>query len=270
MNTSFGPPKVMAVINATPDSFSDGGRFLEPSAAIEHGLRCIEQGADILDIGGESTRPDADPVSTAEEIARVIPIIEGLAGSGAVISIDTMKPGVAEAAIQAGASFLNDVGGGSDPEMLTLAAKHRVSICLMHMRGTPKTMQDDPRYEDVVREVREYLATRAEAALDAGVDRGSIVIDPGIGFGKTVDHNLRLLAELEDLTSLGYRVLVGTSRKSFIGKVLGDLPVEDRLEGSLATAALAVSSGASIVRVHDVQETRRVVDMVYAVRGAGR
>jgi dihydropteroate synthase len=270
VNRSFGPPKVMAVINATPDSFSDGGRFLEPTAAIEHGLRCVEHGADILDIGGESTRPDADPVSTADEIARVAPVIEGLVGAGAVISIDTMKPAVAEAAILAGARFINDVSGGSDPEMLTLAANHGVPICLMHMRGTPKTMQDDPRYDDVVGEVRAYLATQAEAALDAGIDRDSIVIDPGIGFGKTVEHNLRLLADLEDLTTLGYRVLVGTSRKSFIGKVLGGLPVEDRLEGSLATAALAVMGGASIVRVHDVRETRRVVDMVYAVRGAGR
>ncbi|MFP5225689.1 MAG: dihydropteroate synthase [Actinomycetota bacterium] len=263
-------PKIMAIINATPDSFSDGGRFLDPSVAIEHGLRCLEQGADILDIGGESTRPQAEPVSAEEEIRRVIPIIEGLASRNTLISIDTTKPRVAEAALRAGAGFINDVSGGRDPDMLALAAKHEVPICLMHMRGTPETMQQSPRYTDVVKEVYEYLATRAEAALDAGIARDSIVVDPGIGFGKTADHNLRLLAELETFTRLGYQVLVGTSRKSFIGKTLGDLPVDDRLEGSLATVALAIWAGVSIVRVHDVRETRRVVDIVHAVREAGR
>lgn len=264
-------PALMAIINTTPDSFSDGGRYLRPMDAIEHGLACVEVGADLLDIGGESTRPGAVPVGLAEELDRVLPVIEGLAQrTDALISIDTRKPEVAAAALAAGARMLNDVGGGRDPQMLQVAVAAGAPICLMHMLGTPDSMQASPSYGDVVDEVCMYLRDRAGAALAAGLDRSNIIVDPGFGFGKTKEHNLQLLARLPEVVALGFRVLIGTSRKSFLGATLGGAPIQRRLEASLATAAVGVLHGASIIRAHDVRETRLVVDMVTAVRDAGR
>lgn len=261
--------RVMGIVNVTPDSFSDGGRFLDPVAAIEHGLRLVDEGADILDIGGESTRPGASAVDVADEIARIVPVVAGLAAKTDVpVSIDTMKSAVARAALDAGARMLNDVSAGrADVEMLPLAAAAGVPICLMHMLGDPRTMQDEPTYGDVVSEVRAFLISRAEAAEAAGVAREDILIDPGFGFGKTAAHNLQLLAGLSAFAEGPYEVLVGTSRKSFIGMTL-DLPVADRLEGTAATVALSAAAGASVVRVHDVAAMRRVVDMVDAVMAA--
>ncbi|HEX9775563.1 MAG TPA: dihydropteroate synthase [Actinomycetota bacterium] len=261
---------VMGIVNVTPDSFSDGGSFLDSAAAIEHGLSMVEQGADVLDVGGESTRPGAEPVPEAEEIRRVVPVIEGLSqalsGSASVpISIDTTKSAVARAALAAGASIVNDVGAArADPAMLDLVAEREVPIVLMHMQGEPRTMQANPTYGDVVADVKAFLAGRARAAVEAGVPAGRILVDPGFGFGKTLEHNLTLLRRLGELTDLGYPVLVGTSRKSFIGAAL-DLPVEDRLEGTAATVALAVANGASVVRVHDCGPMRRIAGMVDAV-----
>ncbi|HEX9711742.1 MAG TPA: dihydropteroate synthase [Actinomycetota bacterium] len=261
---------IMGVVNVTPDSFSDGGMFLDPADAIEHGIRLAEEGADALDVGGESTRPGADPVGADDEIARAVPVIEGLAKSVEVpISIDTTKSAVARAALDAGASIINDVSAGRlDPSILTLAAERDVPVILMHMLGEPRTMQRDPIYDDVVEDVRAFLVSRAQAAADAGVDPGRIVIDPGIGFGKTPQHNLTLLKRLRDLTHPGYPVLLGASRKSFIGLTL-DLPVEERLEGTLATTAVGILNGASMVRVHDVRANLRAARIVDAVVRAG-
>jgi dihydropteroate synthase len=235
----------MGILNVTPDSFSDGGRFLDPEAAIAHGLAMVAEGAAVVDVGGESTRPGASPVDAAEERRRVLPVIEALVPHVRV-SIDTRHAGVAEAAIEAGATLLNDVSASLFP----VAAAHGVGWIAMHMRGEPATMQDDPRYHDVVREVREYLVARAEQARAAGVDE--VWIDPGIGFGKTVEHNLTLLRRLAELADAGSPVVVGTSRKGFLGRLTGGAPVDDRLEASLATAVVAAANGASMVRVHDV------------------
>ena len=256
----------MGIVNVTPDSFSDGGRYLDPDAAIKQGARLVEEGADLLDIGGESTRPGAEPVDEAEEIKRVVPVIEGLTAVVDVpISIDTMKASVAAAALDAGASIVNDVSAGRfDPTILPLAAECGVPLILMHMLGEPRTMQADPRYDDVVGEVWRFLAERADAAVSAGVSPQRILVDPGFGFGKTREHNLVLLKRLREFTCLGYPVLVGTSRKSFIGTTL-DLPVGERVEGTAATVALAVSHGAAILRVHEVGPMRRVGSMVEAV-----
>jgi dihydropteroate synthase len=260
----------MGIVNVTPDSFSDGGRYLDPEAAIDHGLALAEEGADILDVGAESTRPGAGPVDAAEETRRLLPVVEALANkAGVPVSVDTMKASVARAALDAGAQLLNDVSAGThDPEMLALAATTRAPIVLMHMRGEPRTMQADVAYGDVVAEVLQYLEARAGAARAAGVDADRILVDPGFGFGKLAEHNLVLLRRLGEFRRLGYPVLAGTSRKSFIGKVLGDLPVDERLEGTAATVALAVWNGAAIVRVHDVRAIRRVVGMVEAVMRA--
>jgi dihydropteroate synthase len=259
----------MGVLNVTPDSFSDGGRRLDPARAIADGVAMASDGADIVDIGGESTRPGAQPVSAGEEMDRVLPVIEGLRrASGAPISIDTYKAQVASAALNAGGDIINDISAlRFDTEMAGLAAREQVPVILMHMRGTPRTMQLEPRYDDVVAEVRAFLAERASFAVAAGVARDQIVIDPGIGFGKTIEHNLRLLRELPQLVSLGYPLLIGASRKRFIGKIL-DLEADERLEGSLATAVAAVMHGANIVRVHDVKETWRAVRMADAIRFA--
>jgi dihydropteroate synthase len=261
---------IMGIVNVTPDSFSDGGSFFDRDAAIKHGLQLVADGADILDVGGESTRPGADPVSALEEIRRVVPVIEALAAEvRAPISIDTMKADVARAALDAGASIVNDVSAGSiDAEMLPLVADRGVPVVLMHMRGEPRTMQDDPRYDDVVAEVHGFLASRAEAAIAAGVDENRIIVDPGFGFGKTREHNLILLKRLGEFRSLGFPILAGTSRKAFIGATL-DVPVHERLEGTAATVALAVANGAAIVRVHDAGPMRRVAGMVDAVLDAG-
>jgi dihydropteroate synthase len=262
--------QVMGIVNVTPDSFSDGGRYLDPDAAVEHGLRLADDGADLLDVGGESTRPGAAPVSPGDEAERVLPVVEALAAkAGVPVSIDTSKASVARAALEAGAQIVNDVAAGRfDPEIFVVAAERGAPVVLMHMRGEPRTMQQHPIYADVVGEVMTFLAERAEAAAAAGVSRDKIVVDPGFGFGKTREHNLVLLARLREFRSLGFPVLAGTSRKSFIGATLGGLPVGERLEGTAATVALAVANGASIIRVHDVREMRRVTSMVEEVQAA--
>jgi dihydropteroate synthase len=262
----------MGVLNVTPDSFSDGGRFLEADDAIEHGLAMVEEGADILDVGGESTRPGAEPVEAEEEIRRTARTVEILAGKTDVpVSIDTTKASVARAALDAGAQIVNDVSAGRfDPALLPLVAEGGAALVLMHMQGDPRTMQTNPSYGDVVREVTTFLEERSRMALAAGVARDRILVDPGFGFGKRPEHNLALLSRLGELRGLGYGIVAGTSRKSFIGAALGDLPVTERLEGTAATVALAVVAGASIVRVHDVRAMVRVVRMTEAVMAASR
>ncbi|MDX1433364.1 MAG: dihydropteroate synthase [Gammaproteobacteria bacterium] len=259
----------MGVINVTPDSFSDGGRHLVPAHALAAGERMLADGAHILDVGGESTRPGAEPVALAEELARVMPVIEALheACPEALVSIDTSKPEVMRAAVAAGAGMINDVTALAAPGALETAAALGVPVCLMHMQGEPRTMQREPRYADVVAEVREFLLARARACLAAGIARERIVIDPGFGFGKTVAHNLTLLARLSELADTGYEVLVGLSRKSMIGTLLGR-PVDQRATASAALALLAVQQGASIVRVHDVAETADVLGLAQRVEDA--
>jgi dihydropteroate synthase len=258
--------QVMGILNVTPDSFSDGGLFAATGAAVRHGLELAAQGADIVDVGGESTRPGAEEVDAADEAARVVPVIRALAREcGVPISVDTTKASVAEAALEAGAVIVNDVSAlRSDPAMTALVAGSGAGVVLMHMLGTPRTMQADPRYGDVVEEVAGALLGWAAAAEAAGIGRERIVVDPGIGFGKTVAHNLSLLRRLDRLVDAGYPVLVGPSRKSFIGTVLG-LGVEDRLEGTAAAVAWSVAAGARIVRVHDVRPMVRVVRLVEAI-----
>ncbi|HUS60687.1 MAG TPA: dihydropteroate synthase [Acidimicrobiales bacterium] len=250
-------PLVMGVLNVTPDSFSDGGRWLDPAAAVAHGLALVAEGADMVDVGGESTRPGAQPVDEAEELRRVLPVVEALAPHVRV-SIDTMKAAVARAAIDAGATMINDVSAS----LYEVAAERRVGWVAMHMRGTPRTMQEAPTYDDVVREVRDHLFARATAAEEAGVPE--VWIDPGIGFGKTLHHNLVLLRDLGELTGGRWPVVVGTSRKSFIGRLTGGAGAEDRLEGSIATAVVAVCNGARMLRVHDVRATVEALRVVGA------
>jgi dihydropteroate synthase len=253
----------MGVVNVTPDSFSDGGRYLDPAAAIAHGRRLVAEGASVIDVGGESTRPGADPVDPAVEQARVLPVVRELAPHVRV-SIDTRHAEVADAAIAAGATLVNDVSSS----LHEVAAAHRVGWVAMHMLGEPGTMQDDPRYDDVVTEVREYLMERAELGRDAGVEE--IWIDPGIGFGKHRGHNLALLAHLDTLVATGYPVVVATSRKGFLGRLLAesdgvaDVPTDDRLEGSLATATWAMAQGVRMVRAHDVRSTAHAAKVVAA------
>ena len=256
-------PLVMGVINVTPDSFSDGGRYVDPAAAVAHGRALLADGADWLDVGGESTRPGSAPVDEAEELRRVLPVVEALASEGARVSIDTRKPAVARAAVRAGAAMLNDVGGANGH----VAAELGVPWAAMHVQGEPATMQDDPRYDDVVAEVLAELVARAEAAEAAGVPE--VWLDPGIGFGKTQAHNLALLAHLDAFVATGRPVLVGTSRKGFLGRLLGDsdgtdapAALGDRLEGSLATATWAMANGARMVRVHDVRPTAQAALVV--------
>jgi len=259
---------LMGVVNVTPDSFSDGGRFLEPGAAVKHALRMVEDGADILDVGGESTRPGSEPVSVEEERARVVPVIEHLAeeAPGTPVSVDTRKAGVAEAALTAGATIVNDVSAGADPEMFPLVRDSGAGMVLMHMKGEPKTMQEAPTYDDVVAEVRGFLRERLEAAVFEGIASERLCIDPGIGFGKTLEHNLVLMRYLDALFDLERPVLVGPSRKSFIGNIL-DVPPDERMEGTAGAVAWLVGRGAHIVRVHDVREVARVVRVVEAIRG---
>jgi dihydropteroate synthase len=255
---------VMGVINVTPDSFSDGGRFLRAEDAVRHGVSLVEEGADLLDVGGESTRPGSDPVSAGEELARVAPVVEELARRVDVpISIDTYKPEVARECLALGASLVNDITGLEDPEMVRAAKEHGAGVVVMHMRGRPKTMQQDVVYRDVVLEVRSFLAERAARASAAGLD--PVIVDPGIGFGKTAAHNFELLRRLPELCSLGYPVLVGPSRKSFLGSLPSALPPAERLEGTLAAISVAVLQGARIVRVHDVLAARRAVEVVDAI-----
>ena len=287
------PALVMGIVNVTPDSFSDGGKFFDANSAVEHGLKLVEQGADILDIGGESTRPNATPVPEAEELRRVIPVIEQLAARVKIpLSIDTTKPAVARAALQAGASLVNDVaaaqrGGDSvwssafrrpdaraDPDRLKaelqtdamwqVVADARAGYVCMHMQGTPQTMQANPVYEDVVREVGEFFSERLERMSGCGLDREQIILDAGIGFGKTLEHNLQLLGALGSFLKLGRPLLIGASRKSFLGKLLGAAPA-DRLPASLACACLAVEAGVQIIRTHDVAETVQAIRLTEAV-----
>lgn len=257
---------VMGVLNVTPDSFSDGGQFMDPESAVARGLDLARQGAEILDVGGESTRPRATPVPEEEEMRRVIPVIKRLASLTPIpISIDTMKPAVAEAALRAGARIVNDVGSNrEDPEMWRLVARTGAGYACMHMRGNPQVMQVNPTYDDVVREVGEFFSERLERLAGCGVAREQVILDPGIGFGKGLDHNLALLGNLEEYQRFGRPLLLGVSRKSFIEKLL-HAELQDRLPGSLACACLAVQAGVSIVRVHDVAETVQAVRMTEAV-----
>lgn len=261
---------VMGVLNVTPDSFSDGGRWFDTDAAIAHALEMVEQGADILDVGGESTRPGATAVPESEELDRVIPVIEAVVSRSPVpISIDTRKASVARAAVEAGAAILNDTGGEeADPAMPGVAAETGAAVVFMHSRGTPATMREMTAYDDVVVDVRDFLVDAAEKLQAAGVQRDSIVLDPGFGFAKTTQQSFELLDRLDEIVAAGYPVLAGTSRKSFIGAVL-DLPEDQRVEGTAATVAWAIARGAAIVRVHDVREMARVVKVCDATRNRG-
>ncbi len=260
------PTLVMGVVNVTPDSFSDGGKFLNPEAAVAHALELAGQGADILDIGGESTRPGAEPVSEAEELRRVIPVIGKLAAAVKIpLSIDKMKPAVAHAALQAGASIVNDVAANrKDDAMWRVAAEFRAGYICMHAQGTPQTMQKNPVYADVVREVGEFFGERLKGLNACGVAADQVVLDVGIGFGKTLEHNLQLLANLQSFTTMARPLLIGVSRKSFIEKLLGG-KMNERLPASLACASLAIVGGVQIIRTHDVAETVRAARMMEAV-----
>jgi dihydropteroate synthase len=257
----------MGVVNVTPDSFSDGGRWLDPAAAIAHGHNLVAEGAGIVDVGGESTRPGATPVGADEELRRVLPVLEGLAGSGAVVSIDTTKLEVARAAVAAGARYVNDVSAfRTDPAMAGLVAETGCECCLMHMLGEPGTMQDGPRYDDVVDEVKEFLSHRAAFAVAEGIAEEHIQLDPGIGFGKTVDHNIALLARLDEIVALGFPVVFGASRKSFLARLIGATEPERRLAPTVAANVLAFERGAAVFRVHDVQATRDALVVAATLR----
>ena len=246
----------MGVVNVTPDSFSDGGRYLDARAAIDHGLELIKEGADLLDVGGESTRPGAEPVTAEEELARVEPVVAALAADGARVSVDTSKAAVAERALEAGATYVNDVSAFRfDPLLADVVAQSGAECCLMHMRGEPRTMQDDPRYDDVVSDVKAFLEARLAYAVQRGVKEERVHLDPGIGFGKTLEHNLELLRRLDEIVAIGRPVVVGTSRKSFLGKLTGR-EVGERVPATLATNVLALERGARIFRVHDVAPAR--------------
>ena len=258
-------PHIMGIVNVTPDSFSDGGKHNSVQQAVEHALKLIEEGADILDIGGESTRPGATPVSLQEELQRVIPVVEQLAPrAGVPISIDTYKSEVMQAAIDAGAAIVNDIYALQQPGALQAVANSRAGVCLMHMRGTPRTMQMDPQYEDVVVEVRNFLKFRMEAAMDAGISRQRIVLDPGFGFGKRTEHNLALLQALPSLAELEQPLLIGLSRKSVLGHLTGG-NVDTRLHASIAASVISAMKGAKILRVHDVKATADALKIVTAV-----
>ncbi len=267
-------PVVMGILNVTPDSFSDGGQAYLPSAhpapALAAAARLLEAGAEVIDVGGESTRPGASPVTEAEELTRVLPVVRELAAAGVIVSIDTTKAVVARAAVEAGAAMVNDVSAGRlDPRLLDTVAAAEVPYVLMHMQGTPQTMQRAPRYLDVVADVHRALDQGLDALMERGIDRERVVLDPGIGFGKRLEHNLALLHDLATFTAFGRPVLVGASRKSFIGRLMGDAPPDQRLEGSLAVTALAVAEGARLLRVHDVAETVRAVRVAHAVSDPG-
>ena len=259
----------MGVVNVTPDSFSDGGLFLDEDAAIEHGRRLATEGASILDIGGESTRPGAEPVSAEEELERVLGVVERLAADGAArISIDTTKKVVAHGALNAGATIVNDVSAFRfDPDMAALVAERGADCCLMHMLGEPRTMQKDPRYDDVVSEVKAFLEERLAFAVDEGVTEEHVWLDPGIGFGKTVEHNLELLRRLDEVVAIGRPVVIGTSRKSFLGKLAGGRGEDERLPGTIATNVMALERGARVFRVHDVRPVADALAIAAATVG---
>lgn len=262
------PTLVMGIVNVTPDSFSDGGRFAAPQAAIDHARRLIDEGADLIDIGGESTRPRATPVSAGEELRRVLPVLEALACGPVPLSIDTMKPEVARKALAAGACIVNDVAASrDDPAMWHIVAEARAGYIAMHMQGTPQTMQDNPQYENVVAEVNAFFEDRLKQITAAGVSARQVVLDPGVGFGKTVEHNLKLVAEMRSFKQWGRPLLLGVSRKSFLGRVAGG-EVAERLSASLACACWAVAAGIHIIRTHDVAATRQAVRTIEALKGA--
>jgi dihydropteroate synthase len=263
-------PLLMGILNVTPDSFSDGGQFPSAEVAVAAARSMVAAGADVIDIGGESTRPGASPVSEAEQIARVVPVITAITREMRIaVSIDTTRAAVAAAALDAGACLVNDISAGrDDPALLPLIANRHVPIVLMHMQQTPATMQDNPRYSDVVVEVGKFLFERAGYAQTAGVDPADVLIDPGIGFGKTVEHNLQLLHGLAELAALGKPIVVGTSRKGFIGKITGETLPAERVFGTAATVAWAAANGAAVVRVHEVAEMNKVVSMIRAIRNA--
>jgi dihydropteroate synthase len=250
------PFSVMGVLNVTPDSFSDGGEWFDGDAAIAHGRQLAAEGAAIIDVGGESTRPGAEPVSEEEELRRVVPVIAALQDAGAQLSVDTTKPGVARAALDAGATYVNDVTALRDAQMAALVAERGCDCCLMHMQGEPRTMQENPSYRDVVDDVKAFLERRAQAAVAAGVAAERIQVDPGIGFGKTAQHNLELLRRLDEIVALGFPVVIGTSRKSFLGRITGRDDPRQRLYGTIASNVLALERGASVFRVHDVAAVR--------------
>jgi dihydropteroate synthase len=260
-------PLVMGIVNVTPDSFYDGGRYGEAGSAIAHARRLVDEGADILDIGGESSRPGAATISVEEELARVLPVLDGVVGFNVPVSVDTTKPEAMVRVIEHGAAMINDINALQSPGAIEVVARSDVGVCLMHMQGTPQTMQVNPTYTDVVTEVRDFLAARASACVQAGIAPERLSVDPGFGFGKTVAHNLALLAHLDATVSLGYPVLAGLSRKSSLGRISGRT-TEERLASSLAAALLAVQRGARIVRVHDVAATRDVLTVLAAVEGA--
>ncbi|MFZ9642660.1 MAG: dihydropteroate synthase [Candidatus Methylopumilus sp.] len=257
-------PNVMGIVNVTPDSFSDGGKFNTTDKAIAHAMQLVEQGADILDIGGESTRPGATPVALDEELKRVIPVIQALTQLGVPLSIDTYKPEVMRAAIEAGVDMVNDICALREPNALEIVAASKVGVCLMHMQGRPQTMQLDPQYQDVVAEVHDFLAARLQAAIQAGISRERIVLDPGFGFGKRTAHNLTLLNHLSSLQSLDLPLLIGLSRKSVLGQVVGSA-VDERMHAGIAASVVSVMKGANIVRVHDVKATVDALKIVAAV-----
>lgn len=264
---SLAQPLVMGIVNVTPDSFSDGGRYFSPERAVEHALRLKQEGAHILDIGGESTRPGSAPVGVEEELARVIPVVEGLRGADIALSVDTMKPEVMAAALAAGADMINDVRGFEAPGALEAVASSNCGLCVMHMRGLPKTMQDDPAYLDVIEDVSGYLNQRLIAAKAAGIDADRMLIDPGFGFGKTLEHNLTLFKNLRRLADIA-PVLIGVSRKSFLGALTGRVDgstAADRLLPSVISAVLAIQAGTAIVRVHDVRETVEAIGLLQAL-----
>lgn len=259
-----GPPVLMGILNVTPDSFSDGGRYLQLDAARQHAEALLAAGAAIIDIGGESTRPGAAPVSEQQELDRVLPVIEAVCALGAVVSVDSSRAGVMRAALQAGAAILNDVRALTEPGALALAIEYDAAVCLMHMQGDPRTMQQQPQYQDVVADVRQWLLARAAACEQAGLHRSRICLDPGFGFGKTSSHNLRLLQQLASLCDQGYPVLAGLSRKSLIGQLTG-VAVDQRQLGSVVLALLAAQQGARVLRVHDVAETRQALQLWQAM-----
>ena len=266
---TFGPdPVLMGVLNVTPDSFSDGGEFFRAEPAVSHAEKMFDEGAQVIDVGGESTRPGSEPVSPEEELRRVLPVIQGIlsARPDSIVSIDTYRSSIAEAALDAGARAVNDVTALGDPRMAGLMAERGCPIILMHMLGEPKSMQQDPRYEDVVREVRDFLAERAERAIRAGVEPENIILDPGIGFGKTMEHNLKLLKRLDSLVELGFPVLVGVSRKSFLGKITGSEDPKNRLFSTMAANVLAYERGANLFRVHDVRANKEALAVAAAIR----
>lgn len=270
-------PMIMGILNVTPDSFSDGGKHNKPDAAIKRAFEMQKQGADIIDIGGESTRPGAETIDDDEQIRRVIPVIEGVRGQDKdlLISVDTTSYRVAEVALDAGANWINDISAGeeSDSEnspnkILELSAKKDAPIVLMHRQGQSTTMQDDPYYDDVCKEVVEYLKARADLALKSGIPKENIMLDPGIGFGKTFEHNLLLLNDLGSLVALGYPILLGTSRKRFLGEITGQKNPEDRVSSTCATTALGVKSGVQVFRVHDVEENKHAMDVAWAIKNS--